>query len=239
MKFKNRYVSILFVTAFSLVQFTPLRVHSDVLPFKYSTLCDRAAVVAANAIGIPIKILKAVGRTESGISVDGQFVPWPWTVNVEGQGVRLSSRQEASLHIKDMRDRGKKNIDIGCFQINHRWHSSNFSSVDDMLNPISNARYSAEFLKELYVEYGDWMKAVGAYHSKNREFSERYLTKFKPILKNMEQSTGENRNYAEGSRAPNAFPLLKGSSESGNKGSLFPTNTRSNGSLLRLTETRG
>lgn len=201
-------------------------------------VCDKAAVQAARSTDVPLSVLKAIARTESGMTVNNDFVPWPWTVNSEGRGVRFSSAQEAVEYVGLNRKRGVSNIDIGCFQINYKWHGENFSSVQEMFNPYKNALYAANFLTSLYHEFEDWTKAAGAYHSRNTAHSDLYLAKYIPILEQLDQTPGLNPGQKQVVTKTNSFPLLIGKSAGAKRGSLFPLATSSRGNLL-LSRDRG
>jgi hypothetical protein len=58
-----------------------------------------------------------------------------------------------------------QNVDLGCMQINWRWHAAEFVDAASMMDPATNTRYSARFLRELHDRFGDWDSAVAAYHS--------------------------------------------------------------------------
>ncbi|ABG29882.1 transglycosylase [Roseobacter denitrificans] len=195
-------------------------------------VCDQAAVQAARSSDVPLSVLKAIARTESGITVDDQFAPWPWTVNSEGRGVRFSSAEEAIEYVGLNRQRGVSNIDIGCFQINYKWHGANFSSVQEMFNPYKNALYAANFLTSLYNEFEDWTKAAGAYHSRNTEHSDLYLAKYIPILEQLDQTGRLSGAQKQSVTKANSFPLLIGQPADSTRGSLFPLAASSRGNLL-------
>lgn len=137
-------------------------------------LCDRAAALAAEEAGLPLPILLAITRTETA----RRGAPWPWTVNMEGEGHWFETRAEAEAFAERRYAAGARSFDIGCFQINHRWHGQHFNSIPDMFEPLVNARYAARFLTELYGELGSWDAAVGAYHSRTPHHAERYLGAF-------------------------------------------------------------
>jgi hypothetical protein len=183
--------------------------------------------------------LQAIARTESGISRNGYFSPWPWTVNIAGKGGYYENKFAARSHILKSIENGSRNIDIGCFQINHKWHGSRFSSIDHMLDPVENARYAASFLKALYAEYGQWELAAGAYHSRNAEFSRNYLRRFMPILDDLRQEThqfvslgGLQNNFT----AP-SVPAHRKTRQT--PGSLFPSAVSTRGSLFQRQDNRG
>jgi hypothetical protein len=146
-----------------------------------SALCDRAASMAAGAHGIPDNVMHALTRAETGRRVDGRFGPWPWTLNVAGTGVWFDTRAGAEAAIAAQLAAGTTNFDIGCFQINLRWHGEAFSDPADILDPVRNADYAARFLRTLAEESGDWETAIGHYHSRTAPLAERYRTRVAAI----------------------------------------------------------
>ncbi len=56
-------------------------------------------------------------------------------------------------------------IDLGCMQINHRYHGDQFGSVDAMLDPRRNVDYAARFLRQLHDRHETWTMAVARYHA--------------------------------------------------------------------------
>lgn len=141
-------------------------------------LCDQAAWQASQATGVPLTVMKAISLTETGRKRDGAFRPWPWTVNMEGKGAWFDSPAEALQFVQGHFERGARSFDVGCFQINYKWHGQHFASIEQMFDPTSNAFYAARFLSELYAETGSWMEAAGAYHSRTPEFAQRYTAIF-------------------------------------------------------------
>lgn len=147
-----------------------------------STLCDRAAQTAARETGVPLRVMLAVTRVETGRGRAGaQPEPWPWALNIGGDGSWHDTADTALLAAQQAIATGKRNIDIGCFQLNYRWHGHGFASLDAMMEPLSNARYAAQFLRDLHRELGDWTRAAGAYHSRNPEHAARYLARYHDI----------------------------------------------------------
>ncbi|MFD1913609.1 lytic transglycosylase domain-containing protein [Halodurantibacterium flavum] len=143
-----------------------------------SVLCDRAAIEASEATGVPLSVMKAITRAETGRPRQGEMRPWPWTVNMEGRGAWFDTMAEALTFVRDHHRRGARSFDVGCFQINYHWHGENFSSFEEMFDPRSNAFYAARFLRDLYHEQGSWDMAAGAYHSRTPEFAQRYRARF-------------------------------------------------------------
>ncbi|RWR32609.1 lytic transglycosylase domain-containing protein [Sinirhodobacter populi] len=143
-----------------------------------ASVCERAAEEAARRSGVPVSVLKAISLTETGRKAAGGFRPWPWTVNMEGAGHWFETLAEARAYVQRENARGAQSFDIGCFQINYRWHGEAFTSIDQMFEPLPNALYAARFLSELYAETGNWNDAAGAYHSRTKSFADKYAARF-------------------------------------------------------------
>ena len=146
-----------------------------------SAICENAAMVAARESGVPLDVLRAISLTETGRKGADGFLPWPWTVNMEGAGKWFDNLEDAQAYVDHHFARGARSFDVGCFQINYRWHGKAFSSVDEMFEPLANARYAARFLGELYDELGDWSRAAGAYHSRTPKYAKKYTARFDRI----------------------------------------------------------
>ncbi len=166
--------------------FLPIPAHSAVPQRVISAQCDEAAATAARQSGVPIDVLLAVTRTETGRRSEGVLVPWPWTVNMEGAGRWFATEDEARAYVFQHFKRGARSFDVGCFQINYKWHGQAFRSIDEMFDPVKNALYAADFLADLYGEFGDWTKAAGAYHSRTKEYADRYEARFDQVRQNVQ-----------------------------------------------------
>lgn len=187
-------------------------------------LCDRAALKAARAYGVPIDVMLAITRIETGRTRQGELTPWPWTVNMEGTGRWFSTEDEARAFVFGRFKDGARSFDVGCFQINYKWHSSGFRSIDEMFDPDLNASYAARFLNTLFTEFGDWSKAAGAYHSRTRKYADIYAARFDATRANLSAAPQDTRLSGTG-----PLPILRASSRplfgsgSGGLGSLVPT----------------
>ncbi len=138
--------------------------------------CEQAGRAAEAAFGIPSGLLLAIGRVESGrLSPTGHVAPWPWAVDVAGQGALLPSRAAALATIRAARAAGQENIDVGCFQVNLGAHPDAFPSLQAALDPETNATYAAGFLARLRTKLGDWGAAAAAYHSQTPALGQPYL----------------------------------------------------------------
>jgi len=145
-------------------------------------MCNIAAVNAARNADIPPDVLRALTLVETGRSREGKFAPWPWTVNMEGKGHWFGTREEAIEFVKESHTQGARSFDVGCFQINHRWHGQAFTSFEQMFDPLANAEYAAKFISSLYEEGGSWSWAAGAYHSRTTALAAKYRSRFDRIF---------------------------------------------------------
>lgn len=138
------------------------------------TICRNAALTAAKRHGIPPAVMIAITIVETGTRRGGASGPWPWTVNVAGKGRWFDSRAAALLHAQSALAKGQKSFDVGCFQLNYRWHGHHFASIDEMFEPGPSGDYAARFLKSLHAETKDWVRASGMYHSRTEQHAKRY-----------------------------------------------------------------
>ena len=141
------------------------------------TLCAVAADKAGAEYGVGYDLLQTISLVESGRfdKLHNQYVSWPWTINADGKGYYYSSKEEAVAAVKNLQKQGVTSIDVGCMQINLKYHGKAFDSIEDAFTPEKNVRYSAKFLRNLYNKNGyDWKKAAKRYHSGNYEQGEIY-----------------------------------------------------------------
>ena len=131
-------------------------------------------------------MLFAVALTETGQHRDGRMRAWPWAINREGKGYWFKTREEALAFGQQSLAAGRKSFDVGCVQINYRWHGHAFPSLEDMFDPEWTATYAAQFLRTLYEERGSWSEAAGAYHSLSPEFAFKYRARFDRLLADLE-----------------------------------------------------
>jgi hypothetical protein len=130
-------------------------------PARATLLCEHALGAAARESGVPLDILYSVGLTETG----HKGVLGPYDLNVDGRAVHSETLTDA-LHVYARAEQsGAKFIDIGCMQINHRFHAAHFRSLEEMFDPERNVRYAAGFLKTLYAQEGSWTLAVARYNA--------------------------------------------------------------------------
>ena len=182
--------------------------------------CDLAAAQAASLTGVPIDLLLAITRVETGRG-GGDPGPWPWTINADGAGAWYPNMAEAvaaaTLHQTDLTG----TFDVGCFQLNIKWHGGEFESLSDMFDPEKNAVYAAQFLYRLFQESGNWATAVSTYHSRTPELAKAYLAKVKAVLDDPGLTPAMAVAARQTESRENLFPLLQ-AGEQGSTGSLVP-----------------
>ena len=128
---------------------------------------------------IPKHLLTAISLVETGRwqKTSKEIIAWPWTVTANGRGQHFDSREEALAEIEFLRTEGVRNIDVGCMQINLKYHENAFETLSQALDPKANTKYAASFLKKLYASKKNWMKAAGAYHSSTPDKNLKYRSK--------------------------------------------------------------
>lgn len=193
---------------------------------KTRNLCDEAAQLAARGSDVPLFVLLAITRVETGQRAGNEIIPWPWTVNMEGKGYWLETAEAARALASQHHRRGAQNFDVGCFQINYKWHHKAFSSLEEMFDPLANATYAAKFLSQLYQELGSWEAAAGAYHSRTAEHAQRYKAKFAVQLESVkERAFRPSLPMMDGYRLPTGTRVPAGQSN---------RHLRTMGSLMRV-----
>ena len=140
-------------------------------------VCINEILAAEQRYGIPDNLLLAIGIQEAGRQMNGRLVVWPWTANTNGKGAFFGSKLALEAYVRDMQAQGIRSTDVGCMQINQRWHSDQFASLEAATTPADNVDYAARFLSQLYGETHDWWQAAGRYHSSNEAYSSVYLRK--------------------------------------------------------------
>ncbi|MFC1674223.1 murein transglycosylase, partial [Pseudomonadota bacterium] len=134
---------------------------------KEAQTCAKAIAYQERGQAIPKGLLHAISMAESGRwNADNEaIVAWPWTVTTGGQGHFLPNRADAVAFVKSLQADGVENIDVGCMQINLKYHPDAFVSIEHAFDPNANAAYAATFLKERFGVNRSWMQAAGDYHS--------------------------------------------------------------------------
>lgn len=115
--------------------------------------------------GVPSEVLYSIALQESGTRLRGQLVPWPWTLNVAGNGYRFANRSDAcSALISAVTTAGPHRVDVGLGQTNLGANGHRYSSPCEGLDPHKNLSVTAQILAEQKSKGGDWITAAGRYH---------------------------------------------------------------------------
>ena len=132
---------------------------------------------------IPVKILFALALNESQVRTNyGRVIAWSYTLNHKNRGYHFRTHKELKRKVEDIISQGYRLFDVGIAQVNYRWHKDGFSSLDEMINPVSNLTYAAKYLRGFYDKHGDWWVAVGKYHApNNKPNAAKYTKKVKNI----------------------------------------------------------
>ena len=142
---------------------------------------------AAGIANVGPALFYAIALTESGQStMTADYRPWPWTLSIDGEPHFFSTRQEARSALLDAVSRSPAQLGVGLFQIEFRFHSRRFESVDAMLDPYANARVAAEIFSEgLSTSGGNVWEAVGLFHSASPELANAYRNRVARKLVNL------------------------------------------------------
>lgn len=176
---------------------------------------------------VPADVLLGITLTETGRTQDGHLQPWPWTANFRGRGHWFETRADALAFARARLANGQRSFDLGCFQINWRWHGDQFQTPADLLDPVSAGRYAAQLLRRFFAELGSWERAAGAYHSRTPRFANRYRARFREMRTSAQDYLAQFRpgqpvrGATPARPRANAFPLLIGGTGQG--ASLVPT----------------
>ena len=150
---------------------------------KYSKTCSIAVQSQERQHDIPTGLLHAISLAESGRWIKnpatdkGENIAWPWTVTTGGKGYFLPNRLDAIAFVKSLQADGVENIDVGCMQINLKYHPNAFGSIAQAFDSRKNAAYAAKFLSERKALSHSWMQAAGDYHSFTPELNKKYIKK--------------------------------------------------------------
>ena len=164
---------------------------------KARDACAAAATTSKSAKGLPSGLLHAIAVVESGRwdKQLGKSHAWPWTVTANGGGKFYPTKTAAIRAVRALRAKGITNIDIGCMQINLRYHGDAFKSLQDGFNPARNVAVAAAFLKRLQKRKRSWTRAVKFYHSSDPARQKRYAQKVQKARQTLRNPTHRNPAY--------------------------------------------
>lgn len=148
-------------------------------PNAHKLCFDAVATVEQQLGGLPSNLLQAIAMTESGRGKKNErYYAWPWTVtNGKKNSWYLKTKEEAIEKVVALQAAGETNIDVGCMQVNLKFHPDAFDNLYEAFDPIANATYAATLLKNLKQDKRSWTQAVKYYHSANRQYNVPYRRK--------------------------------------------------------------
>lgn len=153
--------------------------------------CEAFAARAGAAAGVPEGLMPAISRTETGHSHKQYgYGAWPWTLNIHGRGYYFETREAALAKLRASIAAGKTSVDVGCMQINYRWHGDQFNSLEEMFDPDINTAYAAKFLTTLQRRHGSWNAATRHYHSSDTERGSAYLARVEEQRQSLPSGSG-------------------------------------------------
>ena len=175
--------SIIFTMSFLILAKEAFADNTDKLK-----LCENTIESIELQTDIPKGLLLGIGKAEAIRKIKNKFVIWPWTLNHAGKSMFFDTKKQMRNYVFKNLKRNDFNIDVGCMQINIKWHKNNFKKISDMFEVNPNISYAASFLKQLKNKHGSWDKAIKHYHSSDPKKNNPYLIKVKSFWKKVENT---------------------------------------------------
>ena len=151
-------------------------------------LCENTIESVELQTDIPKGLLLGIGKAEAIRKINNKYIIWPWTINHAGKSLFFDNKEQMKNYVFKNLKRKDFNIDVGCMQINIKWHKNNFKKISDMFEVNPNISYAASFLKQLKNKHGSWDKAIKHYHSSDPKKNNPYLIKVKSFWKKAENT---------------------------------------------------
>ena len=151
-------------------------------------LCENTIESVELQTDIPKGLLLGIGKAEAIRKINNKYIIWPWTINHAGKSLFFDNKEQMKNYVFKNLKRKDFNIDVGCMQINIKWHKNNFKKISDMFEVNPNISYAASFLKQLKNRHGSWDKAIKHYHSSDPKKNNPYLIKVKSFWKKVENT---------------------------------------------------
>ena len=170
----------------TILFFIPKTYSSSDTNLKESFHCIRYFSYYEKKYKIPRDLLYAISIHETGKPHSYNLsIVWPWTFRIDGKAYYFNDGKTGLKIIKKQISKEIINIDIGCMQINFKYHNKNFKSIAHMINPKYNIEYAAQFLFSKYKKSGNWKQAVSQYHSHTVSLGNKYAEKIFNVHKNI------------------------------------------------------
>ena len=188
-----------FVLLLMLIQ--PVQAGANDLEVDDAYVCMQATAKIEQQYQIKKHLLTTISSVETGRYIESkrQTLAWPWTINAQGKGRYFATKNEAIKAVKELQAKGVKSIDVGCMQINLAYHGDAFDSIEDAFDPETNVTYGAKFLRNLYEQKRDWVKAAMAYHSSVPTKAQRYKRKLASAYERVKLAQNDHNSSLFGS----------------------------------------
>lgn len=151
-------------------------------------LCENTIESVELQTDIPKGLLLGIGKAEAIRKINNKYIIWPWTINHAGKSLFFDNKEQMKNYVFKNLKRKDFNIDVGCMQINIKWHKNNFKKISDMFEVNPNISYAASFIKQLKNKHGSWDKAIKHYHSSDPKKNNPYLIKVNSFWKKVENT---------------------------------------------------
>lgn len=163
----HRFTAILLVALVAVLLAGPAGAKK---PPVIAGACDTSIARLERHHNVPVRLLHAVALAESGRAVAGgrELFAWPWTVTARGKGRYYPDKKSAIAAVRKLRASGVRNIDVGCMQVNLKYHPRAFENLEQAFDPVTNTGYAARHLADLRKSSRTWTRAVGRYHTGNK-----------------------------------------------------------------------
>ena len=93
------------------------------------------------------------------------------------QGSFFPSKAAAITAVRKLQADGVRNIDVGCMQVNLKYHPKAFENLEEAFDPAANALYTAQLFAKLRRTTKSINRAVAHYHSTTRDRNRPYTKK--------------------------------------------------------------
>lgn len=124
-------------------------------------------ILAQECSAVPRDVVMKVVTHESKSFYQGRVQPWPWTLNIDGQGYYYASYQLALLAAIKAHRNGASKLGIGFGQIEWKYHKGRFDeNIAAALNPRNNIKAVCQILVEAWgsKRVKTWEDAIAYYH---------------------------------------------------------------------------
>ena len=167
---KVKFFKILF---FLIITLFPFQVFSSV-----NNVCEKNISEIERQIDIPKGLLTAIGLTESGRYINkSKPIIWPWTINIKTKSLFFDNKKQMLKFLNSQVKEGNFDFDVGCMQVNLKWHGKYFKKISDSIDPKTNISYATSFLYKLKSDHKSWTEAIKRYHSSNPNKNVKYHKK--------------------------------------------------------------